>query len=527
MPTLDELQTKYFPAGVGTGGPFDANSVVKPIIDGVDYFAAIYASMQGTSGAADAIYVLTWEFDPDFRLIDDPPGGSAISLGALLRAKARAQVDVRIVLNGNFNYRPYGVAFKPFQNNLKATRLLRSDPALRDRILYDYSGASATGSHHQKALIVRSATELVAYVGGMNLIPNHRDAAPHNLKHYPDGSPWGWHDVGLRLTGEAVKGVLENFRRRWVEAAALPQPLLHTTWEDVSGIGAVTKEFGDPLSPPPLPSGLTSPVPVPTPTQASVRVLASRYQWKKTVTIGSNTPWLTAPQSAPLTQVYDVLKQAISQAQRYIYIEDQFLSDQFAAENIPAEYSLFDDLAARVNANPILNVILVGSGRGDPDDLVVLRLLRGAGGQLNLTRNDNLKTKLFANLDSAVRGNVAVWRVLNATVHSKLVMIDDEFLSIGSANFQSRSMYGVDAELQVATVATDTTIQDFRVKLWAEHLRLASPIDPAAESALRNIEAALGIWGDEWYLFDEQLWHADQHPFGYDPAASALREVPN
>ena len=66
-----------------------------------------------------------------------------------------------------------------------------------------------------------AGAETVAFVGGMDLVEDHFDEPPHGHKTWLDGSPWGWHDVGVRLRGEAVRGVWENFRWRWQEAARL------------------------------------------------------------------------------------------------------------------------------------------------------------------------------------------------------------------------------------------------------------------------------------------------------------------
>jgi phosphatidylserine/phosphatidylglycerophosphate/cardiolipin synthase-like enzyme len=54
-------------------------------------------------------------------------------------------------------------------------------------------------------------------------------------------------------------------------------------------------------------------------------------------------------------------------------------------------------------------------------------------------------------------------------VHSKLMLVDDEFLLIGSTNVGQRSMT-YDGEIHVGVVDADNLlVKDFRTRLWAEH----------------------------------------------------------
>ncbi len=58
-------------------------------------------------------------------------------------------------------------------------------------------------------------------------------------------------------------------------------------------------------------------------------------------------------------------------------------------------------------------------------------------------------------------------------VHSKIMIVDDVFAIIGSANFTDRSMFERDEELGLAWIDhNNSTVRDFRTKLWSEHLDL-------------------------------------------------------
>jgi phosphatidylserine/phosphatidylglycerophosphate/cardiolipin synthase-like enzyme len=101
--------------------------------------------------------------------------------------------------------------------------------------------------------------------------------------------------------------------------------------------------------------------------------------------------------------------------------------------------------------------------------------------------------------------NLAVWRLEGKTVHSKLMIIDDEFAAIGSANFQSRSMSGIDTELHTAIIAEDDLVAKLRTDLWVHHWHLDIS-DQLIEPSARNLATALGLWYHEWYMPDTNLW---------------------
>ncbi len=521
MSDLASLVNRYFAADVGTGGAFDDDSEVTPIIDGADYFSQIAASIDATSGPDDLIYVLTWELETDWDLHAD--SGPFRPLGELLAKKAAAGVDVRVVLNGHLYYSELQPLLKVFANNFSSARRLRSltlpgssDQPLRNRVLFDWSGASLTGSHHQKSVIVARGSDAIAYVGGMSMIPLHQDKAPHNKKQYTDAehTPWGWHDIGLSLKGPAMAGIMQNFNARWIEAASLPDRRkwdFDVTYQAGQWRARVVPKLvvNPPQSNLPAAMGWTLPPALPD-TGCGVRVLRSRFEVRLPGGLATQaTPWTTPPIDRALTEVFDTYRVAIAAARRYIYIEDQFLDDQLYLEHEQTDYSLYGALGSAMANQPGLKVILVGSGRGDPDDL----RLR-PDGRKNLALSQSVKQKLLGNVPVELGGNLAVWRLENATVHSKLLMIDDEFLSIGSSNFQARSFAGIDAELQIATVSPGDLVRDFRVKLWSEHLRLSIPPPQAVAAALLDLDSALGVWRPGWYAGDAGMWSPD-NPAGF------------
>jgi phosphatidylserine/phosphatidylglycerophosphate/cardiolipin synthase-like enzyme len=71
----------------------------------------------------------------------------------------------------------------------------------------------------------------------------------------------------------------------------------------------------------------------------------------------------------------------------------------------------------------------------------------------------------------------------DAVIHSKLLMVDDEFVMIGSANMCQRSIANL-TELNLGVVDPEgKLVRDLRLALWQEHLELDSP-DSLLDSSL-------------------------------------------
>ena len=166
-----------------------------------------------------------------------------------------------------------------------------------------------------------------------------------------------------------------------------------------------------------------------------------------------------------------------------------------------------------------VKVVFVGSGVRDPDDPGIHI------GRINRTLNKDLRTKIVERLDPSARANVAVYRIEHATVHAKLVLIDDAFACIGSANMFSRSMGGTDNELSAAVQTSTSLVRDLRVRVWAEHLR--TPLTDDVRAALDDLDLALGIWDERWLPPEAAAvtWRKRDEPAGFAPTETVLQRV--
>ena len=97
-------------------------------------------------------------------------------------------------------------------------------------------------------------------------------------------------------------------------------------------------------------------------------------------------------------------------------------------------------------------------------------------------------------------GNATYWRDADGTlfwpevyVHSKLLIVDDTYMSLGSANINNKSMEG-DSELNIAHFDAPTTLQA-RLDLWGMHTAGYVDKEGKASGSARDYKVAFDAWG--------------------------------
>ena len=273
--------------------------------------------------------------------------------------------------------------------------------------------------------------------------------------------------------------VWADFRTRWKEAVTLSNRFLRIEGQmtNFNNDETITR----PLVP--LPPNVT------VQSDYGVRILRSYATFKESPWGGEDRPWATLPPDG-VREILPTYIRAINSATRnpdpngppsYIYIEDQYLNTW---EGRIEHDLLYPAIAQAVNRG--VKVIFVVPGRSDPDD---------PGTGENRTWSITLSHAL-SDIEFDQWHNFVVYRVHNTMVHTKVVLINDEFLSIGSANFADRSMEGLDTELQAAIVTPGSLVRDFRVKLWADHLRINLTSSIADE--LGDLKKSLALFQPDW-----------------------------
>jgi phospholipase D1/2 len=294
--------------------------------------------------------------------------------------------------------------------------------------------ASVLGaSHHQKVVVV---DDRVAFTGGLDLTIRRWDTSQHLPRDPHRTDPAGEiyppiHDVQVAVEGPVAAVLGDLVRDRWWRA---------------TGQRLEPGSTGDDPWPPELAADLTG----------------------VTVGVARTTP--------PVREIATLTLEAIAAAGRLIFVENQYLTSGTVGEA----------LAARL---------------AEPDGPeVVLILPRVESGWLEQSSMGILRARLLARLELADRhGRLHVLHPVVAglgsaslNVHSKVLIVDDRLVKVGSANLSNRSM-SLDSECDLACEAEDDltagAINDFRCRLVGEHLGLA-PARVAEEVARAGSLAA-------------------------------------
>jgi uncharacterized membrane protein YdjX (TVP38/TMEM64 family)/phosphatidylserine/phosphatidylglycerophosphate/cardiolipin synthase-like enzyme len=304
------------------------------------------------------------------------------------------------------------------------------------------------GSHHQKVVVIDDS---LAFLGGIDLTVRRWDTpehAPDDPRRVAYGKPYPpFHDLMVALDGEAARQLALLTRERWL--AATGQKLKPVTFRGVSDND-------------PWPEGLP-------PDLQAVEVGIAR----------------TVPPRAEQPAIREVEKlylDMIAAARKTLYIENQY----FTAPRICAA------LEKRL-AEP-----------EGPEIVLVLRLL--SHGWLEEHTMHVLRTRLIERLRKADRfGRFRVYyphvpglpEGCCLDVHSKLMVVDDRILRVGSSNLCNRS-FGLDTEADIALEARGrpqvaNAIRRFRDRLVAEHLGV--PVEKLRVEIERSGSLASAIKG--------------------------------
>jgi phosphatidylserine/phosphatidylglycerophosphate/cardiolipin synthase-like enzyme len=237
----------------------------------------------------------------------------------------------------------------------------------------------------------------------------------NDAQSHPARRRLGWHDVGTCLHGPAVADVAAHFALRWVELTG--ETLTPET--DLAAAGEHTVQVVRTVA-----EGMYERLP-----DGESRILESYVR-------------------------------ALRAARHYVYLENQFLWSP----------EIVELLAGKLRDPPTdeFRIVLVLPSRANNghDDT------RGQLGRLIAADHGN--SRLLAATLRSLSGE----REDPLYVHAKVGIVDDRWLTVGSANLNAHSLLN-DTEMNVCT--DDRALaRDTRVRLWAEHLDV-EPEEIAAE----------------------------------------------
>jgi len=292
------------------------------------------------------------------------------------------------------------------------------------------------GSYHQKFIVV---DDQVAFIGGMNMKSTDWDTSRHDVYDWrrmkfdasestrqqvvtktraPDLGPRK--DYMVRIEGPAAQDAADVFKKRW---------------DHLKSIKATHSENATSFD-----------------VQREIAPRAGGIQVQVTATL---------PQPFWEHGIAETWFNAVQHAEEYIYIEDQYF-------RVPM---LNASISRRMDENPNLKLVVITKNVGTnvPDcyqTALQHEFFRGRYSpsryMLMQLRAYDFETGTFADMD----------------VHSKMLIVDDKFMSIGSANKNNRGLV-YEAELNAAVV-DKTTVQGARKRILANILGTKAADQPEA-----------------------------------------------
>jgi phosphatidylserine/phosphatidylglycerophosphate/cardiolipin synthase-like enzyme len=389
----------------------------------------------------------------------------------------------------------------------------------RGQAIWDATSRETFHVHHQKGAFIRTANgSFIGFLGGTDILNGRWDTHAHRQPD-PERPSSTWHDVQCKVEGKAAWDIYRNFMQRWNAANALP---------DIVGADAGRT----PLPPPDDPSwGSTPVVDDPTLTKADGphavqinRTLAPHFDAYG----GSAPPFdIVDPITGDLS-VRNTWQHLLNAAEQYVYIEEQYF---WIGENALT-------LNQWLRARPDRFMFLLMPRRFS--DVKIADQMHYA------LRRRRLNQLLYgvevvphgtdpATLPNNVEARLAMFHIVSREtfdpiyVHSKLVIADDTWFTIGSANLSRRS-WTFDSEINAACIdkrvrrGGHVSARELRIDLLAEHLQLQPverPLIDDPRDAFRMVKEVLADkrqWMRTHLLkVDLNFTHYGPFPDDFDP----------
>lgn len=414
-------------------------------------------------------------------------------------------------------------------------------------------------THHQKIVVVDSEMpsggsekrRIVSFVGGIDLCDGRYDTQFHSLfrtldtAHHDDfhqpnfegasiqkgGPREPWHDIHSRLEGPIAWDVLFNFEQRWRKQGG-------------KDILLQLRDLDDVIIPP-------SPVMFPDEQEVwNVQLFRSidggaAFGFPETPEEAARAGLVSGKDNIIDRSIQDAYINAIRRAKDFIYIENQYflgssfgwapdegikIEDVGALHLIPKELSL--KIASKIEAGEKFTVYIVVPmwPEGMPESGSVQAILDWQRRTMEMMYKDIIKALADKGIEDDPRNYLTFFCLGNREVkksgeyepsehpepdtdysraqearrfmiyvHAKMMIVDDEYIIIGSANINQRSMDGArDSEIAMggyqpyhlaSRQPARGQIHGFRMSLWYEHLGMLdeSFLQPESKECIQKV----------------------------------------
>ncbi|KAJ4823849.1 Phospholipase D [Turnera subulata] len=452
-------------------------------------------------------------------------------------------------------------------------------------------------THHQKTVVVDGEypnaelgkRRIVSFIGGIDLCDGRYDTpchplfgtlgtVHHNDFHQPNftgasivrgGPREPWHDIHCRLEGEIAWDVLLNFEQRWrrqgkkdlllqleeldgivMPASSVVSPEDHETWN--------VQLF----------RSINSGAAIGLPEDPEEAARAGLVSWKENIIDRS---------------IQDAYINAIRRAKNFIYIENQyFLGSSFCWNTkdikddqvvslhlIPKELSLKIVSKIKTGERFMVYVVIPMWPEGIPESGSVQAILNWQNKTMEMMYGDIAEALRDKGIEANPKDYLSFFCLGNRElkkareyapperpepnsnysraqqsrrfmiyVHAKMMIVDDEYIIIGSSNINQRSMDGArDTEIAMGAfqphyLATKQPVRGeihgFRLSLWYEHLGLLddSFLQPESLECVRKVNhTANKHW--ELYSSDKFVHDLPGHLLPYPVGVTTSGEIIN
>ncbi|MEP7275078.1 MAG: VTT domain-containing protein [Betaproteobacteria bacterium] len=437
------------------------------LVDGAEYFTAVRAAL---ARARRSFFILGWDIDSRMLLV---PDGAGDGLPAPLGEFLNHIVSSRRGLRGYILAWDYAMLFALEREWLPIYTL---DWKTHRRLSFHLDDHHPVGgSHHQKIIVV---DDEVAFVSGFDLTGSRWDTSEHAcenpLRVNVGQTPYGpFHDVGAVVAGSCARALGDICRERWRRATGRAATAPRSDGEG-DGNGDAWPEG-----------------------------LAAQLE-NVDVAIARTVPPMEGQKA--VAEIRNLHADAIASARRSIFAENQYFTSPIIAEALESRL-----------AEP-----------GGPE--IVLVMPATQSGWLEAATMGVLRARLRRRLRAADGGDRYHFYCPShdcpgtddgcINVHSKVLIVDDEFLTLGSANLSNRSLC-LDTECNLALEARGNAevrraIAGLRERLLGEHLGASAQAVATATREHPTLHAAI-----ESLQHRPRRWLEAKEP-QLDPAVDAI-----
>jgi phosphatidylserine/phosphatidylglycerophosphate/cardiolipin synthase-like enzyme/uncharacterized membrane protein YdjX (TVP38/TMEM64 family) len=382
------------------------------LVDGAAFFGAV---RQACLNAQRSIFIVGWDIDSRTRLVGDGNDASD-GYSPLLAEFLSELVATRPGLHVYLLLWDYSLVYAMERELFPRLSLQWRTP---ERVTLCMDNAIPFGSsQHQKLIIVDDA---LAFSGGLDLTLRRWDTCEHRADNPERVDASGrcyspFHDVQMMVDGRAAQALASLARGRWCRAYGTEPEL---------------QPAGDPWPPSVLPDF----------TDVEVGIARTQPGFE---------------QQAAVREVEALFLDSIRSARRSIYIENQFVTS----------LDIAGQLARRLDECPELEAVVV--------------LPRAYGSWVVSQTLGQERARALRTLERFGKDRVRVvypavddgGKSVDTMVHSKVMVVDDRLLRVGSANLNNRSM-AVDTEcdlvIEARTDAERAAVLKVRNQLLGDH----------------------------------------------------------